>query len=137
MVSVPNGVPPHSIEEYRRGYEEEQRLRGWRSACGFVTATWSLLCPQCGQRDLAEADLGRDGRLAAYTVLTVPSDEFVNDAPYAYVLVDLDSGGRVSGWIPGVGTGDPIAIGDRVRYRASYKPGVQFERIGGPEEARA
>lgn len=129
MVAVAETAPPHSIEEFRRGYEEEQRLRGWRSACGFATATWSLVCPQCGRRDLAEADLGAEGRLAAFTVLTVPSDEFLNDAPYAYVLVDLDGGGRVSGWIPAIAPDTPLAIGDRVRYRASYKPGVQFERV--------
>jgi uncharacterized OB-fold protein len=120
--------PPvlHSIAAYRHAYEEEGRLLGFRSACGFVTATWGLVCPRCGVRDLSEIELARAGRLVAFTVQTVPSDEFLNDAPYAYAIVDLDGGGRVTGWIPGVGSESELAVGERVRFVPSYKPGVQF-----------
>ena len=129
-----SSAPPdgrHTIEQWRHGYEEESRLRGFRSRCGFVTATWGLVCPQCGQRDLEEAELGRQGRIAAFSVQTVPSDEFVNEAPYAYVVVDLDGGGRVTGWIPGVAREDELQVGEAVHFAPSYKPGVQFAR--GPD----
>jgi uncharacterized OB-fold protein len=119
---------PHSIAAYRRGYEEDHRLLGFRSGCGFLTATWSLACPRCGARDLAEAELTATGRLVAFSVQNVPSDEFLNDAPYAYALVDLDGGGRVTGWIPGVATESELSVGERVRFSPSYKPGVQFAR---------
>jgi uncharacterized OB-fold protein len=118
----------HSIEEYRRGYEEERRLRGFRSSCGFTTATWGLVCPQCGQRDLRETELVGRGRVAAYSIQYVPSDEFLNDAPYAYVVVELVDGGRLTGWIAGVRSEDGLAIGDPVHFVESYKPGVHFER---------
>ncbi|MCI4330434.1 MAG: OB-fold domain-containing protein [Thermoplasmata archaeon] len=118
----------HSIEEYRRGYEQERRLRGFRSQCGFTTVTWGLLCPQCGKRDLAEADLVGTGRVAAFSVQQVPSDEFLNDVPYAYVVVDLDGGGRITGWMPSVRSEAELTIGDRVRFVESYKSGVHFER---------
>jgi len=104
----------HSIAAFRRGYEEEGRLLGFRSACGFVTATWALQ---------------RTGRLVAFTVQTVPSDEFLNEAPYAYALVDLDGGGRVTGWIPGVAEEAELSVGERVQFVRSYKPGVQFARV--------
>lgn len=129
---------PHSIETFRHGYEEDGKLLGFRSACGFTSATWALVCPWCGVRDLAEVELARQGTLAAFTVQTVPSDEFLNEAPYAYVVVDLDGGGRVSGWIAGIAPETDLAVGERVRFRPSYKPGVQFERVGGgPGEAPA
>lgn len=118
----------HTIREFEHGYEEERRLRGFRSACGFITATWGLRCPRCGQLDLTETSLSGHGTVAAFTVQNVPSDEFVNEAPYAYVLVDLDEGGRISGWMPSVRAPADLAIGDRVRWVPSYKPGVQFER---------
>lgn len=121
----------HSIEQYRRAYEEEHRLLGFRSGCGFVSATWALVCPSCGQRDLAETELAPTGRLVAFTVQTVPSDEFLNEAPYAYVVVDLDGGGRVSGWIAGIAKETDLAEGERVRFTPSYKPGVQFRRDDG------
>jgi uncharacterized OB-fold protein len=64
--------------------------------------------------------------VTAFTVLTVPGDEFLNDAPYAYVVVELDGGGRVTGWMPTVRSDSDLAIGDRVRFVSGYKPGVQF-----------
>lgn len=123
----------HSIAEYRHGYEEERRLRGYRSACGFASATWSLVCPRCGQRDLTEAALASEGRLVAVSVQHVPTDEFVNEAPYAYVLVALDGGGTVAGWMPGGVSTAELRIGDRVRFRPSYKPGVQFQPVLGAD----
>ncbi len=124
---------PHSVRQYELGYEEEGRLRGFGSACGFRTATWALLCPRCGERDLTEVELGRVGRIAAVTVQTVPAEQYLNDAPYAYLLVDLDGGGRVTGWMAGVSPGSPPTIGRRVRFVPGYRRGVQFELL--PDEA--
>ena len=121
--AVTNG---HSIEEFRRAYEDGERLRGFRCTCGFTTATWVLRCPRCGGADLQEVDLGRRGRLVAFSVQTVPSDEFLNDAPYAYVLVDLEGGGRVSGWIDGIASEHDLAPGAEVVWTPTYKPGVHF-----------
>jgi len=73
-------------------------------------------------------ELAPKGTVVAYTVLTVPGDEFLNDAPYAYVVVELDGGGRVTGWMPSVRSEADLAIGDRVHFVPSYKPGVQFAK---------
>ncbi|HUI38259.1 MAG TPA: OB-fold domain-containing protein [Thermoplasmata archaeon] len=118
----------HSIEEFQKGYETEGRLLGLRSACGFIAATWLLACPRCGQRDLAEVELSGKGTVAAFSVQNVPSDEFLNDAPYAYVVVDLDEGGRLTGWIPGIASDAELSIGDRVHFVPGYRPGVQFQK---------
>jgi uncharacterized OB-fold protein len=122
------GPAPHTIDDYRRGYEEEHRLRGFRSSCGFTTATWGLLCPSCGRRDLQEVELSREGRVVAFSVQNVPSDEFLNDAPYAYLVVELAGGGRVTGWMPSARSESDVTIGDRVRFVESYRNGVHFER---------
>ncbi len=123
----------HSIREFQEAYSRDGHLRGFRSACGFVTATWGLACPQCGARDLEEYPLPATGRIAAFTVQTVPAEEFLGEAPYAYLLVDLDGGGRISGWMSG-GT-DPwgVAIGAVVHLVGSARPGVKFAL--GPAEA--
>ncbi|HEY6238626.1 MAG TPA: OB-fold domain-containing protein [Thermoplasmata archaeon] len=122
-------APLHSIAEFRTAYEDGTRLRGFRSGCGFVTATWGLACPRCGRRDLEETELGGRGKIAAYSVQNVPSDEFLNDAPYAYVVVDLDSGGRISGWIDGVRNDDELEVGEAVVWVPSYKPGIHFRAL--------
>lgn len=136
LAQDPGEAAPHSIEEYRVGYEEGGTLRGFRSACGFTTATWGLCCPVCGARDLVEATLSGAGRVAAFSIQHVPSDEFLNDAPYAYVVVELDGGGRLTGWMESVRSADALAIGDRVRWVASYKPGVHFEKEPAPDRPR-
>lgn len=135
LADAPGPSTPHSIEEYRHGYEERGELKGFRSACGFLTATWGLACPVCGQRDLTESPLSGRGRVVAFTVQHVPSDEFLNDAPYAYVVVELDEGGRITGWMESVKSEADLGIGQRVRWVSSYKPGVHFERE--PTEPRA
>jgi uncharacterized OB-fold protein len=120
---------PHTIDEYVRGYEESGKLRGFRCrSCGLVTATWGLACPRCGSAGREEADLSGQGKVIAFTILNVPGDEFLNDAPYAYVVVELDGGGRVTGWMPTVRSENDLAIGDRVHFVTSYKPGVQFAK---------
>jgi uncharacterized OB-fold protein len=122
----------HSIEDWLRGYEEEGRLRGFRcAACGLTTATWGLACPRCGRPELREIVLATEGAVVAFTILSVPGDDFLNDAPYAYVVVELDGGGRITGWMPSIRDPTQLAIGDRVRFVASYKPGVQFAKIDG------
>ncbi|HEV2316970.1 MAG TPA: OB-fold domain-containing protein [Thermoplasmata archaeon] len=121
---------PHSIGDFLRGYRTERRLRGFRSGCGFVTATWGLLCPNCGRADLGEVELSGGGRVAAFTVQNVPSDEFLHDAPYAYVIVDLDEGGRITGWMPAVRSATELSVGDRVRWVPSSRSGVVFEKAG-------
>jgi len=120
---------PHSVAEFVKGYEDAGKLRGLRCAnCGLVTATWGLACSRCGCFPLDEADLSLNGKVVAFTIQTVPGEEFLNDAPYAYVVVDLDGGGRVTGWMPSVRAENEIAIGDPVHYVTSYKPGVQFAK---------
>ncbi|MGA8542847.1 MAG: OB-fold domain-containing protein [Thermoplasmata archaeon] len=75
-----------------------------------------------------ETALPTRGRVVAFSVLTVPGDEFLNDAPYAYVVVELEGGGRITGWMPSVRSVSDLAIGDSVHYVPGYKPGVQFAK---------
>lgn len=125
--AVPSAT--HSIDEFVKGYEESGKLRGFRCRnCGLLTATWGLACSRCGTAGLEDEELSHRGKVVAFTILSVPGDEFLNDAPYAYVVVELDGGGRVTGWMPTVRSEGDLAIGDRVHFVTSYKPGVQFAK---------
>jgi len=135
VTTGPLPAAAHSVGEYVRGYEEEHRLRGFHSrSCGFRTATWGLACSRCGSPELEEAPLGDRGRVVSFTVLHVPGDQFLNDAPYAYVVVELDGGGRVTGWMPEVRAETELEIGARVRLSSGYRPGVQFVRDPSPPD---
>jgi uncharacterized OB-fold protein len=129
MATAPLPTAPHTIDEFVKGYEESGKLRGFRCRnCGLVTATWGLACSRCGAAELEEAELSGQGKVIAFTILNVPGDEFLNDAPYAYVVVELDGGGRVTGWMPTARSEQDLTIGDRVHFVTSYKPGVQFAK---------
>ena len=122
------GPPLHGVGDFVRGYEAERRLRGFRCrACGFRTASWGIACARCGKAELEEAELGTTGAVVARTIVVVPTEERVNDAPYAYVLVDLDGGGRISGWMAGVRSEAEVPLGRRVRFRPGYRTGIEFE----------
>ena len=128
---------PHTVAEFVRGYEEEQRLRGFHCTnCDLRTATWGLRCPKCGAAERVEIELSGRGRVSAYTILAVPGDDFLNDAPYAYVVVDLEEGGRITGWMPSVRQVSDLAIGDAVHFVPGYKPGVQFAKDADATAAR-
>jgi uncharacterized OB-fold protein len=129
VVSEELPAASHTVQEFVEGYEEANRLRGFRCPnCGFITATWGLACPRCGRAGLEEAPLSPKGNVTAFTILTVPGDEFLNDAPYAYVVVELEGGGRITGWMPSVRSESDLRIGDPVHFVAGYKPGVQFAK---------
>ncbi len=122
-MTAPEG---HSIADYLKGYTDLGRLRGFACGCGFRTATWVLACPRCGSRDLTDVDLSGRGTIVACSVQHVPSDEFLNEAPYAYVVVELAEGGRITGWVAGVADPADLPLGAAVHFHPGYKPGVQF-----------
>jgi uncharacterized protein len=132
---TPAAATPHSIADFVHSYEEGERLRGFRSAaCGFTTATWGLVCPRCGRADFAEVDLSGRGKVVSFSIQHVPSDDYVNEAPYAYVIVELEEGGRMTGWMPSIKAEADLQLGDRVRWVPSYKPGVQFAKDASPSD---
>ena len=113
---------------------EGGKLTGYScSKCGTKGVTFAVACPACGSGELVPFTFTGNGTVRTFTILTVPSEQFVNDAPYTYVVVDLDEACGVSGWMPDVHSQNEIAAGDRVRFTKSYKRGIVFERVGGSD----
>ncbi|MBX8635279.1 MAG: OB-fold domain-containing protein [Thermoplasmata archaeon] len=109
---------------------EEGKLTGYSCAkCGRKGVTFAVACPSCGSVDLTPFTFSGRGTIRTFTILTVPSEQFVNDAPYTYVVVDLDEGCGVSGWMPDVRSKSDISTGDAVRFTKSYKRGIVFEKV--------
>jgi uncharacterized OB-fold protein len=70
----------------------------------------------------------------AGAVALVLTREVARDAPYPYVLVELDGGGRVSGSMPGIRSDSDLAVGDRVRFVPDSPPGVSIARVSPQNE---
>ena len=56
------------------------------------------------------------------------SEQFLNETPFAFALIQLDDGPMVSGWIPYIRNEKELPLGQKVEYVSSYKPGMQFEK---------
>ncbi|MFQ5710730.1 MAG: Zn-ribbon domain-containing OB-fold protein [Candidatus Geothermarchaeales archaeon] len=109
----------------------EGKIRGYECAgCGHRQVTPIVYCPKCHGADLRVVDLNSTGRIVSYTVQRLSPEAFINETPFAWVIVDLDGGGRVTGWIPFVAGHGEISLGERVRFNRSYRPGIVFERVG-------
>ncbi len=93
-----------------------------------MQVTSAVVCPDCGGENFAETEFANEGTVVTYTILDVPSEQFMDEAPYAFVIVQLDDGPRTTGWMPYVKRPDDLAIGDRVRFVKTYKPGMVFEK---------
>ena len=86
-------------------------------------------CEKCGNNKLTTKEIGNVGKVITYTIQTVAPDPFVNEVPYAWVIVELDNNVRITGWIPFVSSREDLKIGDKVKLVKSYKPGMVFEKI--------
>ena len=105
-------------------------LRGVKcSDCGHSQVTAAEVCSKCGSSKLTQSDFPTEGTVVTYTILDVPSEILIDEAPYAFAVIQLDNGPRCTGWLPYVKRPGDIAIGDRVRFVKTYKPGLVFEKV--------
>ena len=63
------------------------------------------------------------GDVYTETIVWSAPEQFVQDAPYQLVIVELDKGERLTGRI----TGEKVEIGDRVDF-AEFRSGIPFFR---------
>jgi len=121
------GELPSQKEQYDA--LREGKMVGFHCAqCGTDTITPKARCA-CGG-PLSVREFATTGRVETFTIQRVASEQFLNDVPFAWVVVQLDDGGpRVTGWIPYVSRKEEIKIGDKVRSTTSYKPGFMFELV--------
>lgn len=73
-------------------------------------------------------DVKGTGKVLTYTIQQVAPEQFMNDVPYAWVIVELEAGVRITGWIPFVASKNDLKIGQKVKLVKSYRLGRIFEK---------
>lgn len=108
----------------------EGRIEGYKCRnCGHRQIDIIGFCPVCHGSDLERAEFAKEGKIITYTIQQVAPEQFMNEVPYAWAIVELDEGPKVTGWIPFISKSSDLPIGQRVRFKKSYLPGIVFEKI--------
>ncbi len=86
------------VSEYNRESHRRVKLKGIRcESCGYITATFREICPECGSDRLREVELKTKGKIVSYTVVRYPPLEFKGQEPYIIAMVELEDGCKVVG----------------------------------------
>lgn len=81
---------------YVREIPSRYRLEAGRCAgCGRVLYPARKVCPSCRGQEIQTIRLSRKGTVVTSTVIHVPPDEFLNEAPYAMAVVETPEGARL------------------------------------------
>jgi uncharacterized OB-fold protein len=81
---------------YTREIPERYRLEAGRcTSCGAVAYPLRQICSGCRGDSFETFNLSRGGVVITSTVIHVPPDEFLMEAPYAMAVVETPEGARL------------------------------------------
>lgn len=116
-----------------KGFQNEihdGRIEGYTCAnCGHRFIDIIDFCPNCHSSDLRLTEFSKQGAIVTYTIQFVAPEQFMNEVPYAWAVIQLDNGPRITGWIPFISKSADLPVGQRVQFKKSYLPGMVFEKI--------
>jgi len=108
---------PLTLPGFFDALSEGDFLGGVCVDCGEVLLPPRPACYNCGSRSVEVEEQPREGRVYSYTEVQTPPPALEDDAPYTIAVVELASGGRMTGRLDAdyadVEIGDPVEL--RVR----------------------
>lgn len=110
---------------YWREIPQRYRLEAQKcKKCGMVLFPPRLICPECKGREFEDTKLAEKGKILTYTIIRVPPHQFVDQAPFAVGIAELDDGVKLTGQIVDCDFED-LKIGQRVKieFRKIYDEG--------------
>lgn len=120
---------PLTIKEFQEGIHQG-RIEGYRCKnCGHKQIDIIDFCPVCHKSTLEKVEFAKEGKVLTYTIQLVAPEQFMNEVPYAWAIIELDDGPKITGWIPFISKASDLPVGQRVRFKKSYLPGIVFEKI--------
>ena len=130
MLSISSGESNFLLTADIKKDAREGKIRAHHcKRCGHKQVDIQVFCSKCGGGNLEIIDVGDEGKIITYTIQQVAPEQFVNDVPYAWLVVELDEGVRVTGWMPIIASSSDMKIGQMVRLVKSYRQGRVFEKV--------
>ena len=117
-----------TIKEFEEGIHDG-KIRGYRCGdCGLKRIDIMDFCPNCHSENLQKVEFDGTGTVLTYTIQFVAPEQYMNEVPYAWAIIQLDDGPKVTGWIPFISKPSDLPVGQRVVFKKSYLPGTVFEK---------
>lgn len=99
--------------------------------CGEVLLPPRPACYACGSRDIDIEEQPREGQVYTYTEVHTPPEPFEAEAPYTIAVVELATGGRLTGRLDAdyadVEIGDPVELRVREPTDAERNAALEYE----------
>jgi len=118
-----------TIKEFEAGVHEGKILGYQCANCGLKRIDILEFCPNCHKAELRKTQFSDKGIVLTYTIQFVAPEQYMNEVPYAWAIIQLDDGPKVTGWIPFISKPSDLPVGQRVAFKRSYLPGMVFEKV--------
>ncbi len=100
-------VPYSKVGDFAVHLKDGRLMGSTCGRCGFRTFPPRADCPECMSDDFSFTEYSGKGEVYTYTKTEAAPTGFDDYAPYTVVVVELEGGGRLVGWL-----GDTIADAD-------------------------
>jgi len=106
---------------YRREVPGRYRLEAGRcTSCGRAIFPYRRICPDCRSEEVEALQLSPRGQVVTATVIHVPPDELMPQAPYALAVVETPEGARLM---------VQVVDCDPTEVRPGTAVGLEFRRV--------
>jgi uncharacterized OB-fold protein len=92
--------------------------------CGIKFFPPRLICSECNSQELEQAKLAEKGKILTYTIIRVPPHQFVDQAPYAVGIAEMEDGVKLTGQIVDCGFEDiKVGMPVKLEFRKIFQEG--------------
>lgn len=99
------------------------------SKCGNQSLSTVYFCSNCSGKNFENQVLDGTGKIATYTIITVPPAGFDKYTPYAWVVLSLDNSKlRVSGFMAGIAEPAELPVGTKAKVTGFDDRGILIEK---------
>jgi uncharacterized protein len=124
-----------TIKEFEQDVRDG-KIIGYRCrSCGEKRVDILEFCPNCHKAELEKVEFSEKGTVLTYTIQFVAPEQYMNEVPYAWAIIQLDDGPKITGWIPFISKPSDLPVGQKVVFKKSYLPGIVFEKTGSTKTA--
>lgn len=114
-MTTETNLRPFTAAGFQQFLQEGQLVGARCQACGNLYLPAREICPHCFSDQIAWAPLSGEGKLAAFTSITIAptameAQGFGRDNPYCTGIVELAEGVKISARILGVDAKTPTSI---------------------------